>query len=735
MIQTVRIALARPLRKLFDYSLPEGVAVCPGQRVRVPFGRQSLIGLVVETEVEPPEGIQLKPVQAVLEDWPLLPDETRKLMHWASAYYQHPLGECLFMALPPALRRGRPAALRKQPHWTITEDGRQAKLPPQAHKQQALLHWLENQGKPCSLSDFKTAGFSADQVKRLAAKAMLTEVEDDQREAARETASTATLPVLTAAQQVAFSELQPIENGFNCSLLYGITGSGKTEIYLHYIQQYLGTDQQALVMVPEINLTPQTVRRFQRYFGARIAVWHSALNDSERLQSWLRVRNGEPVIVIGTRSAVTLPFSDLAMIVVDEEHDTSFKQGEGFRYSGRDMAVFRAHQNNCPIILGSATPSIESYHNATSGKYHLIRLEERAGPAVLPTIRLLDIRSRPLEGGLSAPALKAVGERINKGEQVLVYVNRRGFAPVMMCFDCGHISECPRCDSRLTYHRRERAMRCHHCDYQTAAVNTCPKCQSEAYKPVGQGTERAEDILSTRFPDTPVIRVDRDSTRTKGSIDRILGQVNSGDPCILVGTQMLAKGHDFPNVSLVVVVNADGGLFSVDFRAPEQLIQTLLQVSGRAGRGTIPGTVLIQTCHSDHPLLQQLCTGSYLDMAQTLLDERAGARFPPYRAMALLRAEAETMGESLAFLDGVKQVIQLQPQQATPQTDTGIETWGPLPAVIARRADRHRAHLVFVADQRRTLQRVLGPLCQQLETQRQPRGLKWQIDIDPLETG
>jgi primosomal protein N' (replication factor Y) len=719
-----RIALNRPLRRLFDYIIPEDLELTPGQRVRIPFGRQQATGLVVEVGVEPPPGIKLKPLSSAMEEWPALPQETFKLLSWASDYYQHPLGECLFTALPPALRRGR-IAEEKTEQWWHTRD-HTATLPAKAHKQKALFDWLRQHPRGAPTKDILQAGFSRAQLNALREKQLIEPIlpprpnsleQDSELDARR--------PELSAAQALAAEELAVPDEGFGVSLLYGITGSGKTEIYLHYLKEHLNARDQALVLVPEINLTPQTVARFQHYFGSRIVVWHSALNDGERLTTWLKVRNGEPVILVGTRSAVLLPFTNLRTIIVDEEHDSSYKQGEGFRYSGRDLAVYRAHQNNCPIILGSATPSLESVHNAEQSKYHLVRLEERAGNAAPPDISLLDIRSRPLEGGLSRPALTAIEQTLTKGEQALVFVNRRGFAPVMMCFDCGHMVECPRCDTRLTYHRRDRAMRCHHCDYQTAATEHCPKCHSDAFKPVGQGTERTEDILASAFPDTPVVRVDRDSTQRKGSIQGILKQVNSGKPCVLVGTQMLAKGHDFPNVTLVVVINADGGLFSVDFRAPEQLIQTLLQVSGRAGRGTKPGKVLVQTCHSDHPLLRTLCEGRYLDIADQLLKERKEGQFPPFRAMAIFRAEADTMEKSLQVLDTIK-----------PLTNAaGIETWGPLPAMIARRADKHRAQLVLNARNRKKLNQLLTGICQELDQRKLPTGTKWMIDVDPQETG
>ncbi|MBW4936447.1 primosomal protein N' [Marinobacter sp. F4206] len=724
MSSIARIALNRPLRRLFDYRIPEGMDLVPGQRVRIPFGRQQATGLVVETGVQPPANITIKPIISELETWPALPEETFKLLSWASSYYQHPLGECLFTALPASLRKGRPAKEKAEQWWTAR--GSAEELPTNAHKQRALMSWLAEREEGASDRDIVRAGYTRAQIRALQNKHLIhPDIRRPRPDAVTDANPGGRTPTLSAAQAHAASKLSTPSEGFSASLLYGITGSGKTEIYLHYLKKNLEPDQQALVLVPEINLTPQTVARFRHYFGHRIVVWHSALNDSERLSTWLKIRNGEPIILIGTRSAVLLPFTGLKTIIVDEEHDSSYKQGEGFRYSGRDVAVYRAHLNACPVILGSATPSLESYHNALQQKYHLIRLEERAGNAQPPEISLLDIRSRPLEGGMSQPALDAIRKTLENGHQALVFVNRRGFAPVMMCFDCGHMVECPRCDTRLTYHRRDRAMRCHHCDYQTAATEQCPSCKSDAFKPVGQGTERTEDILATTFPETPIVRVDRDSTQRKGSIQSILDTVNTGKPCVLVGTQMLAKGHDFPGVTLVVVVNADGGLFSVDFRAPEQLIQTLLQVSGRAGRGKARGKVLVQTCHSDHPLLRSLCDGRYLDMADQLLTEREAGQFPPFRAMAIFRAEADSMEQGLALLDSIKPLAQAP----------GIDAWGPLPALIARRADRHRSQLILNAASRKQLNLLLKGICEQLDQRKIPGNVKWVIDVDPQETG
>ena len=724
MPQTVRVALNRPIRRLFDYIAPDQMPLVAGQRVQVPFGQRHATGLVVETDVTPPPGIDLKSVSKPLESWPALPTETLNLLTWASGYYQHPLGESLFMALPPALRKGRPAEPAEEDSWwTAANNASTEALPGNARRQKQLLSLLLEHPHPMAWSQLRLQGYTLPQLKGLVAKGLLRPAEPPEA-ASTPATPTVTFPTLTDAQQVAANAL-PDGKDFSATLLYGITGSGKTELYLDYLQRTLDDSAQALVLVPEINLTPQTVARFRRYFGDRIVVWHSALNDRQRLQTWLRVREGEPVILIGTRSAVLLPFTMLGAIVVDEEHDSSYKQGEGFRYSARDLAVFRARENQCPIILGSATPSLESLQNAASGKYLQVDLTERAGTARPPRLRLLDIRSRPLNGGLSRPAMDDIRGTLAAGEQVLVYINRRGFAPVLMCFDCGHIAECPHCDTHLTYHRRDRALRCHHCDYHQPAFSQCPKCAGESCQPVGQGTEQTEEVLATSFPDVPVLRIDRDSTQRKGSIQAILKQVNSGEPCILVGTQMVAKGHDFPNVTLVVVVNADGGLFSVDFRAPEQMVQTLLQVSGRAGRGEKPGRVLIQTCHSDHPLLTTIARGDYLAMASQLLAEREQINLPPFRAMAVLRAEAPSMEAALTFLDQARNNL---------PTDT-LDVWGPLPATMARKAGRHRAQLVLQSSSRGSLNRILARLCAHLDQQRLPASLRWMVDVDPLETG
>lgn len=724
-----RIALPRPVRQFFDYTIPPGMTLTPGQRVQVPFGHQTLTGLVMVLEDNGQRDYPLKPVTSVLEDWPALPEETIRVLLWAARYYQHPPGECVFSALPPALRRGAPVQRPQQHFWYPAADADPVRVPAQAKKQQQLLESLMTHPGQTARA-LKAAGFSRPQLNSLRDKGLALEsTRAPAGHASLERATEHPLNPLSPAQQSILDALLADSDGFASHLLHGITGSGKTEIYLHYLATLIERSPKAapqtLVLVPEINLTPQTLARFRRHFGARVAMWHSALNAGERLATWLRVRDGEPVVLIGTRSAVLLPFTALQTIIVDEEHDGAYKQNEGFRYSARDLAIYRARLNDCPIVLGSATPSLESLHNARSGRYHLHSLTERAGNARLPDMQLLDIRSRPLQGGLAPPLLDALKATLAAGEQALLFINRRGYAPVIMCYDCGTLHECPRCDARLTFHRRDNCLRCHHCGFQQAIPRACSSCKSDNLHPVGLGTERTETVLEQLFPDTPVLRIDRDTTSKRGQLDRMLGQVRDGAPCILVGTQMLAKGHDFPGVTLVGVLNADGGLFSSDFRGPEHLSQLLLQVSGRAGRGDRPGQVVIQTGQSDHPLLNTLIKGDYLSVADTLLQERKDADLPPASHMTALRVDAPTMEESLTLLDRL--------QQLATQADPDVTVMGPFPAVMARKANRHRANLLLQHPHRKPLHRLGNRLCLWLEQQKLPRHTRWFIDVDPLE--
>ena len=728
MARIARTALPRPVRQLFDYRVPDGTEVMPGQRVRVPFGQQMLTGLITELDPADPAHQTLKPIREPLEAWPVLPHHTLELMMWAARHYQHPPGECLFSALPPALRKGACATLPGVEYWYPEAGADSHQLPRQAHRQRELLELLlEQPGQ--SRAALRQAGFGAEQLRALSERGLIGPSQQAPEQSPSASSACAEPAPLNEAQAQVLHALDTSSTGYSPHLLFGVTGSGKTEVYIHYLLERLFGDQaqdsgQALVLVPEINLTPQTMARFERHFGERIAVWHSALNATERLQTWSRVRRGEPLILIGTRSAVLLPFPELRTIIVDEEHDGSYKQHEGFRYSARDLAIYRAWQSHCPIILGSATPSLESLHNARQGRFRLHELTQRAGRAGMPEMNLVDVRSRPLQGGLSSPLIEAVGRTIEAGEQALLFINRRGFSPVVMCFDCGTPIDCPQCDAKLTYHRHDNCLRCHHCSHQQAVPRGCPECASDNLNPVGQGTERTETVLAEHFPETPVIRIDRDTTRRKGQLDSMLEQIRTGRPCILVGTQMLAKGHDFPAVTLAGILDADGGLFSSDFRGPEQLAQLIIQVGGRAGRGDRAGQVLIQTCQSGHPLLQSICQGEYLGVAWKLLDERDQAGLPPTSFMTAFRVDAPSMEESLNLLDDLARRATAADPQAT--------VLGPFPAIIARKANRYRAQLLLQHSQRPPLQRLSNRLCRHLEQNPPGRQIRWHIDVDPL---
>jgi primosomal protein N' (replication factor Y) len=530
-----------------------------------------------------------------------------------------------------------------------------------------------------------------------------------------------------ASQQSAIDTIIQAKQSFKTFLLDGITGSGKTEVYLQTIAHYLEEPTaQVLVLVPEISLTPQTIRRFQERFAVPIVALHSSLSDKERLRGWCAARSGEARIVIGTRSAIFTPFKHLTLMIMDEEHDQSFKQQDHFRYHARDLMVMRGSMNNIPVVLGSATPSLESLLNVKRERYQSLFLNVRAGDALLPTYQTIDIREHPLEEGLSQPLLAAMREHLNAGNQVMLFLNRRGFAPVLYCTECAHIVGCERCDTRMVYHRKPPRLHCHYCDAKKPVPKRCVKCNGESLAPVGLGTQRIEEVLQQYFPDVPVIRVDRDSTRKKNALHALLEEINNQPKAILLGTQMLAKGHHFPNVTLVGMIDADHGFFSVDFRALEQMGQLLVQVSGRAGRAEKPGTVLIQTAHPDHPLLQTLLKKNYAAFAQQLLNEREQALLPPYTYFAVFRAESYNAEASYQFLNQLKLAI-------TPLDTASI--LGPVPALVAKRKGLHCQQLLVKATKRSTLQGYLKSILSTIDTMPRVSGIKWLLDVDPVEMG
>ncbi|MDF3937138.1 primosomal protein N' [Pseudomonas citronellolis] len=731
----LRLALPSPLRRLFDYLPPRGVdprQLQPGVRLRVPFGRREIVGMLVELAdtSEVPED-KLRPALEVLDRQPPMPAHLLELCRWTAQYYQHSLGDTLSWALPNLLRQGEPAETRVQRFWLAAADARldDPRLA-RAPRQRQALQTLQQHPHGVLHELLGQLDINKDSLDLLVEKGLARQ--ENRRHAPLEHhggwLAQAELP-LNPEQRAACEAVRAGFGGFHSYLLAGVTGSGKTEVYLQLIREALEAGKQALVLIPEINLGPQTLSRFERRFNARIALLHSALTDRERLDAWLAARDGEADIVIGTRSALFTPLKNPGLIIIDEEHDASYKQQEGLRYHARDLALVRARMEKVPILLGSATPSLESLHNAASGRYGLLRLTQRAGGAQAPKFQRLDVKSLPLDAGLSMPLQRAIGETLGAGQQVLVYLNRRGFAPTLLCHDCGWISQCPRCDARMTLHQGSGELRCHHCDHRERPPRQCPKCNQLDLRPVGAGTERAEERLRILFPDYPVLRIDRDSTSRKHAMRDLFATINKGEPCILVGTQMLAKGHHFPRVTLVAILDADGGLFSADFRASERMAQQIVQVAGRAGRAEEPGKVLIQTHLAEHPLLVQLTEQGYFAFAEQALSERRAAGLPPFCHLALLRAEAHKPGQAEGFLD--EACAEAERLQA--QLGSDVELLGPVPAPMERRAGRFRAQLLLMSSARVPLHRLLSCWLPILETMPSGRQVRWSLDVDPID--
>ncbi len=724
----IEVAVPSPLYRSFDYKLPEGTSVpVAGTRVLVSFGRQQLVGIVLghKTHSDLADS-KLKSIQEVLDPQPVFDTHLLQLLNWAARYYHHPIGDTLATALPVLLRNAGKPAITRVYHWHLTELGRTQSNTDmkRAARQVQVLELLraEPQGVTRDALPVPLSVLNA-----LREKGWIELNVVNQRQHDPVSRATGSAPTLTTQQQLAIQQVHRGGDNFTPYLLEGVTGSGKTEVYLQLITPQLAAGKQVLVLVPEIGLTPQLVNRFQQRFGLAIPVLHSGLNDSQRLQAWQQAADGSATLILGTRSAVFTALKNPGLIIVDEEHDTSLKQQDGLRYSARDLAVWRARQLNIPIILGTATPSLESLYNVQQGRYTHLNLPDRAGGAVHPHMQLMDLRNQGMHALLSDALISIMQRHLRADGQVLLFLNRRGFAPVLLCHACGWVAECCRCDARLTLHQKRGDLCCHHCGSQRRIDAFCPDCGSSELLGIGEGTERVEQTLTELFPDQRILRIDRDSTRRKGALTAALEDASSGDADILLGTQMLAKGHHFPNVTLVAVLDADQGLFSTDFRASERMAQLIIQVAGRAGRANKPGEVVIQTHHPDHPLLRQLVNDGYPAFAKAALEERHETGLPPYACMALLRAEATSAALPRTFLEQARQL-------AEPLADNSVQIWGPVAAPMERRAGRYRAQLLIQATQRVKLQNLLKQWVPQLETLKDARKVRWSIDIDPIDT-
>lgn len=725
------VALPVPLARTFDYLLPDEMRAVAGCRVQVPFGKQQRVGVVVsvsETSELPRE--ELKQVSDVLDSESLFSPSVWRMLIWAADYYHHPIGDVLFHALPVLLRQGKPASAAPLWYWFATEQGQSVDINSlkRSPKQQQALAALR-QGRiwrhQVAEMAFNDAALQALRSKGLCDLNSEAPAVVDWRQHFSVAGDRLRL---NTEQATAVGALHSAADSFSAWLLAGVTGSGKTEVYLSVLENVLAQGRQALVLVPEIGLTPQTIARFRERFQAPVEVMHSGLNDSERLSAWLKAKSGEAAIVIGTRSSLFTPFKDLGVIVIDEEHDSSYKQQEGWRYHARDLAVWRAHADRIPIILGSATPALETLHNVRQRKYNLLKLTRRAGNARPAMQHVLDLKGQQLQAGLSPALINRMRQHLQADNQVILFLNRRGYAPALLCHDCGWIAECARCDHYYTLHQAQHHLRCHHCDSQRAVPRQCPSCGSTHMVPVGLGTEQLEHSLAPLFPGVPISRIDRDTTSRKGALEQHLAEVHRGGARILIGTQMLAKGHHFPDVTLVSLLDVDGALFSADFRAAERFAQLYTQVAGRAGRAGKQGEVILQTHHPEHPLLQTLLTEGYDAFADRALLERSSVLLPPWSSHVLIRAEDHNNQQAPLFLQQLRNLL-----QASPLADNQLWIVGPVPALQPKRGGRYRWQLLLQHTSRPRLQHLISSTLALIGTLPDARKVKWVLDVDPIE--
>ena len=739
MLTVLKIAVPVPMHRIFDYLAPANIdpeTLTSGIRVEVPFGHRRKTGILLEiadtSEIAPE---RLRPVCRIIDSTPLLSAVDLRLIRWASHYYHHPIGEAMATALAAVLRKGESAEpdTERRLFPTPTQDSETVASLSRAPRQLDLLTRLQHTRD--GLSSDEVAGRAGNPPLDFSApaRALIRRGLAEWRELPPLAIASAALkqsppPPLTlnSGQAEALASVKAALGSYQAFLLEGVTGSGKTEVYLRLTQEVLARGLQIMILLPEINLTPQLEARFRARFDAPIATFHSALADGVRRRAWLSMQRGESAILLGTRSAAFTPVKSLGLIILDEEHDSSFKQQEGFRFSARDVAVMRARYAGVPILLGSATPSLESLHNVQLRRYRFLDLPYRAGNAAPPRFQVLDIRAQHLNEGISAQLAGQIRDTLVRGEQVLLFVNRRGYAPTLICHDCGWVAPCRHCDTHLVIHARERRLRCHHCGLEQPIPAHCPDCGKSDLQPLGLGTERVEAVVNEMFPEARIARIDRDSTRRKGSLERVLREIHAGRINLLIGTQMLAKGHHFPGVTLVGILDLDAGLYSNDFRAGERTAQLIIQVAGRAGREEKPGTVILQTRHPAHPLLLALVKNGYPDFARACLKERQSAGLPPFSHQALWRADALDSHLARQFLDTAAEL-------AARTGDMTVLVLGPVPAPLARRGNRYRWQLLLQSEKRGSLHRLLDHLIPVAAATELARKVRWSVDVDPVD--
>ncbi|BCE02524.1 primosomal protein N' [Marinicellulosiphila megalodicopiae] len=714
----VEVALPVRVNTPFTYQLSTDEPLDAGTRVLVPFNAKQLVGIVLccknEIDFDPKK---VKPVTKVLDTTPALSADMLELARWVSQYYHYRLGECLSLMLPKGLRGDNPAQKSTVSVTQLTDKGKLVH-PNQLAKKPKQQAWLSQLNSQAAISSKQATSLELSPSSRnTLIKQGLVVKTDLPIPILHNQATDPNALELNTEQQTVLDNIA-LDAGFQCHLIFGVTGSGKTEVFLQLMQQVLDQNKQVLILVPEISLIDQTIKRLKARFDTTFALLHSGLNDTQRNDAWLDARSGDARIVLGTRSSVFCTLPDLGLIIVDEEHDGAYKQNDTLRYHGRDVAIVRAQKQNIPVVLASATPSLESLHNALNNRFVLHRLTQRAANAQMPFIEMVNLKQHEPVDGISQPLHSRIQQHLEHNKQVLLFLNRRGFAPTVMCTECGWQAVCHQCDARLTLHKNQ--LICHHCNQSQPILRQCKSCSSHSLTAIGNGTVRSEMYLETHFPNTHIIRLDKDSTQTKDALKTQLEIISNGEPCIIIGTQMLAKGHHFDQVTLVGVLDCDSGLFSADFKGEERTLQLLTQVAGRSGRAKDLGEVLIQTYHPTHPLFQAIENNQYEFYAQQLLDARHDMLLPPFNFSALIQADHQYAYTAESALIALKQ-IPLPPQ---------VDCIGPMPAFMAKLANRYRFHLVLKSQHRSQLHMAITILQNALQKQSKVR---WFIDVDPNE--